>query len=362
MLVLGMEARRDGPGRPFETHYHKTPTHIFLHDLGNGSLEEIATKDRIAPFQTPALLLPDAGRMLVQVVRDEGGNLFSMNLDGSDAREFTKLGEGLPYGLSASPDGRRVAFHLAGPQGYQVLSSAADGSDRRLVAADPDLLYFGPTWSPDGEWLAFQGCRFKEDPGHDWADLWIARPDGSERRALTEGNALWFGASYGPKDRPGGGSNIPSWTRDGRILCSRRLPGSKVPWEFQPNRPDVDHFNRDFRPESASGGSEVCRIDPFATNEAAGAVERLTRSEPPVWDFRGVESPDGRVIAFCRAAVGESPALWTMRADGSGARRLTDGIDGSGADHPRWLPLGAGRVLEPTSVGRRSEPTRPFGL
>ena len=59
----------------------------------------------------PALLLSDE-RLLVQVVRDEGA-IFSMNLDGSDARAFTQLGEGLPYGLSLRPDGQRVAYHLA---------------------------------------------------------------------------------------------------------------------------------------------------------------------------------------------------------------------------------------------------------
>jgi TolB protein len=48
--------------------------------------------------------------------REIVGQIFSMNLDGTGAREFTRAGEGLPYGLSLSPDGRRVAFHLAGPK------------------------------------------------------------------------------------------------------------------------------------------------------------------------------------------------------------------------------------------------------
>ena len=47
-------------------------------------------------------------RILVQVVRNKVGQIFSMNLDGTDAREFTRAGEGLPYGLSLSPDGRRL--------------------------------------------------------------------------------------------------------------------------------------------------------------------------------------------------------------------------------------------------------------
>jgi TolB protein len=142
-IFLSMEARRDGPGRPFAEYYHKTPTHLWLYDLDRDSLSEITTRDRLAVFYTPALLVSDE-RLLVQVVRDQGGQVYSMNLDGSDARQFTRLGEGLPYGLNLSPDGRRVAYHLASPQGYQIWTSNSEGAERQLVAAHPEHLYFGP--------------------------------------------------------------------------------------------------------------------------------------------------------------------------------------------------------------------------
>jgi len=332
VIFLSMETRRDGPGRPFAEYYHKTPTHLWLHDLDRGTLAEIATRDRLAAFCTPALLVSDE-RLLVQVVRDQGGQIYSMNLDGSDAREFTRLGEGLPYGLSLSPDGQRVAYHLASPQGYQIWTSGLDGAERKLVAGHPDHLYFGPSWSPDGKWLLFQDCDFRADPGHDWCDLCLARPDGAEQRKLTEGQAMWFAATYGNPQKRGGGSNIAAWTHDGQILFPRRLPGSKVAWEFQPERPDTDHFNRDFKPESARGGVEICRLDPRTER-----LTRLTQPGPQVWDFRASASPDGRLIVFCRAETGGSPAVWVMEADGHGARPLTRGFEDQGADHPRWLP------------------------
>jgi TolB protein len=262
-----------------------------------------------------------------------------MNLDGTGAREFTRAGEGLPYGLSLSPDGRRLAYHLASPQGYQVWTCDTNGANRALVAAHPDHLYFGTSWSPDGEWLLYQDCHLRDDPGHDWSDICIGRPDGSGHRVLTSGQAHWFGAAYGDRENPGGGSNLPAWTRDGAILFSRRLPGAKVAWEFQAGRPDVDHFNRDFKPELARGGTEVWRLDP----RTGGAV-RLTRSEPQAWDFRPGESPDARHIVFCRAATGGSPALWMLDAGGGEPRELTRGLDGRGADHPRWLPLSSARA------------------
>jgi hypothetical protein len=332
ILFLSMEPRRDGPGKPFDQYYHRTPTHLWIHDLASGSLTEIAGRDRLAVFYTPQLLIGD-DRLLVQVVRDGGGQVFSMNLDGTGAREFTRPGEGLPYGFSLAPDGRRVAYHLASPSGYQIWTSDLEGGDRILVAAERGHLFFGPVWSPDGKWLAYQDCLHEQDPGHDGSDICLSRPDGSEKRLLTRGQSMWFAATYGDRQDHGGGSNMVAWTSDGAILFPRKLPGSKVPWEYQAGRVDTDHFNREFRPELARGGTEICRLD-----SRDGSVSPLTRSDPPVWDFRASESPDGKRIVFCRAATGGQPAIWVMDSDGRNGRRITMGIDDRGADHPRWLP------------------------
>jgi TolB protein len=280
---------------------------------------------------TPALLLGD-DRMLIQVVREKVGQIFSVRLDGSEAREFTHAGEGLPYGLSLSPDGRRIAFHLASPTGYQVWTSDVNGRQRQLVAADHNHLYFGTSWSPDGKSVLFVDCHYREDPGHDWADVCVAKADGSKHRVLTTGQAMWFAATYGDRETRGGGSNLPTWTRNGKILIPRRQLNSKVAWEYQPQRPDLDHFNRDYKPESARGGTQICRLDP-----RDGSCVPLTGHESGIWDFRAVESPDGRQIAFCRAATGEPPALWVMDSDGGNLRQLTKGWQHRGADHPTWL-------------------------
>jgi TolB protein len=255
-----------------------------------------------------------------------------MRLDGTDAREFTKAGEGMPYGLSLSPNGKRVAFHLASPQGYQVWTSDTAGADRVRIAADTDHLYFGTSWSPDGRWILYVDCLYRQDPGHDWCDVCIGRADGGQHRVLTRGQSMWFAATYGDAKTRGGGSNLPAWTRTGSILFPRRTPGAKVAWEYQAGRVDVDHFNRDYKPELARGGTEICRLDPRDGSETV-----LTHGDPPAWDFRASESPDGGHLVFCRAATGGAPAIWVADADGKNARQITRGFDDFGADHPRWL-------------------------
>ena len=109
-----------------------------------------------------------------------------------------------------------------------------------------------------------------------------------------------------------------------------------VAWEFQPNRPDVDHFNRDYKPDRARGGTVICRLDP-----ESGRMSDLTHSQPPVWDFRATQSADGRQIVFA-APTGSAPAIWVMDSDGGNAHEITRGRDNRGADHPQWLPANAG--------------------
>ncbi len=138
VLFFSMDPRRDGPGRPFDDFYHQTPTHIWVHDMDSGELTEIATKNRIAPYYGGGVLINDK-RILMQVARAKNAaQIFNMNLDGSDANEFTRDGEGFPYGLNISPDGKRVAFHIATPASYQAWVSDIDGSNRVRIAADPD--------------------------------------------------------------------------------------------------------------------------------------------------------------------------------------------------------------------------------
>lgn len=334
ILLLSMEERQDGPGRPFDQYYTLTKTHIWRGNPTTGALEELAVRERMAVFETPALLLPGDERMLIQVAKPGSGKIFNVRLDGSDPHEFTREGDGFPYGLSASPDGRRIAFHTAGPSphSYRIWTADSRGDGRILIAGDPAHLYFAPVWSPDGRSVLFQDCRHHEDPGHDWSGLCIAPAEGGPLQHVTDGQEAWFGATYGPADRKGGGSNVPQWMPDGSVVFSCRIPGSEVPWRYQSQRPDTDHFNRDYLPDQSKGGTYVCRIDP-----ASRARTALTTPIDGTWDFRVTPSPDGKTIAFCRCRTGGSPSLWIMNADGSSQVKLTDGFEATGADHPRWI-------------------------
>lgn len=324
-ILVSHETNAAWQSDPFQQ-YKQSRSHCWIWDMRSRQLTEILTKERLAPFYTAGLLLPGEERITVSVLREKE-QLYVMNLDGTGQVPITQPTE-YTYGTSLSPDGERLAFH----SNYQIYTARVDGSGRTKVAGGAKgLLYFSTSWSPDGEWLVYMVCDTKAEPGHDWCDIWIGRPDGTENRALTQGGAALFDAAHGARGNGAGGSNLPKWAPDGAgILYSRRRPGSKLPWEFNPKPARDDHFNRVFKPELAHGGTELVLVNP-----RNGEEQVLTQGP---WDFRGEWSPDGRNILFCRAETGGNAAIWLMDREGRHQRKLTQGVDGRGVDHPRWIP------------------------
>ncbi|MCC6536821.1 MAG: PD40 domain-containing protein, partial [Bryobacterales bacterium] len=233
---------------------------------------------------------------------------------------------------SLSPDGARFAFH----SNYRIHICRLDGAEQRELAAERGVIYFGSSWSPDGEWVLFQACDGRQDPAHDWSRIGIAGAAGkaSGVRWLTAPATAWFGASYGEPGNPGGGSNQPQWApgRPARVLFVRQISGSVTPWAYAAGRRDTDHFNRDYRPDAARGGTHLASVE-----VATGKESYLTPPRDGVWDFRPACSPDGRRVCFLRAPVGQAPELWVADARGGRPRALTRGVRGAGCEHPAWV-------------------------
>ena len=215
---------------------------------------------------------------------------------------------------SFSADGGRLAFvtNLSGLP--QVWTMPAAGGYPTLVTAFDDPVGF-VNWSPDGEWLAFNVA-----PGGGLNEqIYVARPDGTGLRRLTEG---------GKENNFLGG-----WTRDGRHLF------------FSSNRRDpavTDSYLLDVSTGQArmvaegkgfGGITDVSRDGRFAVltrvvsrgdnnlylvNLSDGAEALLTPHEGPGSFFGAQFSADGRAVYFGSNKERDLLALARVRLDEGG--------------------------------------------
>lgn len=309
----------------------------YRYDFISKSVQEINTPN---PFPLPGgtrYLRTDNSSEWVFTV-------YITDLDGGN-REDLYSSPGFGYGLSLNPDKTKLAFHITGTPGrnaYEIYVLDLKSKDLQLIISDPDYIHFGPEWSNDGQWLLYQRCAHIVDPGHDRSDVCLSRSDGSEQRVWTTGQSHWFAAAFGTQENHSSGSNRPVWSPDcSKIACALLLPDSSVAWQWAKDRPDTDHFNRDYHPEQAQGGTQVCIID-----VETGEITPISHDPTPTWNFRLAWSPDGKQIVFVRADLGCLGELWIMDADGSNKQFLTHGYRGAGVDYPSWQQFAVPSLVE----------------
>ncbi len=178
-------------------------------------------------------------------------------LAASETLSFT-VTEGTWMSLDISPDGQTIVFDLLGDLYTLPISG---GEATRIVGG----LSFEsqPVFSPDGSEIAFLSDRSGVE------NLWIAKADGSEPRAVTEDGPT--------RDRPQLMVS-PSWVEDGEyLLVSRARPPDRTAGVFLVHR---------------DGGSGV-RLGAAPPEPTPG-----TGGPPPLHRLGAVADRDGRWIYF----------------------------------------------------------------
>lgn len=232
--------------------------------------------------------------------RDLSGDLWSMQADGTGRIQLTSS-DG-PDGMPAwSADGTKIAF-ISGRNGQlELFTMNSDGSEQKrlttnVVTSTSAANDWDPTWSPDRSRVAFVHQDGYEFEGHD--QIHVINADGSARKNVTNTASGVF--------------RDPAWSPD----------GSKIAFT------------------SAMGTQGIGVMDPDGSNRRV--LNPGTASAEPSW------SPDGKKIAFSGFDV-EGTRIWTMDADGSNQKRITD----EPGEAPAWSPDGHWIVFErPGEDGR----------
>jgi len=216
---------------------------------------------------------PDATEIAYTGVRKGVAHIFVMDADGSGARALTS-GRANDTHATWSPDGKHLAFARDGD--IYVMSSG--GSDAKAIS-DVPAPESDPAWSPDGRWIAY----ISGTPGTPVQNLWLMRPNGTGRHALT---------------RQGGRAYTPGWSPDGRRIVFSMNLGGKL---FELFTIGVD-------------GKRLRRL-----------VGTTHDNFDPAW------SPDGSRIAYQ-----EERAIFTIAVDGGDVEKLTKNATNNLA--PAWSP------------------------
>lgn len=299
-------------------------------------------KEECANYE-PEIAKSEMGK-LGRIAFSNNGDIYTMNLDGSDETNLTAKeldGDFFNYAPAWSRDGKRIAF-ASDREGRDDLIHVmnADGTGlRRLNPGHPGVE--SPSWSPDGEKIAYTA-----DTGQEHFVLMVMNSDGTDsttvRRARVPGYInYWDWSPDGSRvvfteDRsPTGYGQTDTYAMNPDGTCVNRLteaPGNDLQATWSPDGEKIL-----FGSDREGGG--IYTMKPDGTDEARILKAPQELSEyAPVEEFRSAWSPDGKRIVWVGKYDGDTGSkIYVMNADGSGLNAIHSKLEM--APYVDWQPV-----------------------
>ncbi len=161
---------RDGDYAFFGSTANGKHVHRLTAEKGNTQAPEALL------FQGDPAWSPDGTKIVFDSRRDNTFHIYVMSSDGTGTRRLTDSNRE-DTRPTWSPDSRRIVFSRSGA----LYSVAATGGAATPLFALPGSAE-DPWWSPDGKWLAYD----YQAHGQAYREIWLAHPDGSGKRKLTD--------------------------------------------------------------------------------------------------------------------------------------------------------------------------------
>lgn len=243
---------------------NKGESSLYTMHIDGSELERITDNPTIV--MSPAWS-PDARRIAYVSYQTGAPALYVYDLKNHTTTRFASF-EGMNATPAWSPDGKSLALTLSKDGNPEVYIISLDGKTRDRLTHFSGI-DCSPTWAPNGFELAFTSDR-----------------SGSPQIYVTD-----VGASNARRITYEGGYNTsPAWSPEGDLIAFV----SRIDGRFQ-----------------------ICTVDPFGITTTI--LTEDGNNEHPAW------SPDGMHIVFSSTAGGNS-GIYIMNRDGSGKRRIFDGL------------------------------------
>jgi TolB protein len=245
----------------------------------------------VAPTVDAAVPGRDGLIAFTRSVFPESSQIYVVRPNGRGLRQLTHRRRGA-IAPAWSPGGKRIAFTAPGRLSpLHVFVKRLGGGVRQLTHGKDAFMQ--PTWSPDGRWIAAIRGRWVRGRSHE--SLVAVRADGSRIRVVFTGRELSL--------------EYPAWSPDGRSIAFVKT--------------DID----------LQGADPNIYVVP-AERGAARKIDRSDSQEQPDW------SPDGRLIAYSWGFGLGWDDIHVIHPDGTGDRALTDDVSIVGEGWPAWAPSG----------------------
>ena len=186
--------------------------------------------------------------------------------------------------LDLSPDGTYVVYSASEPNleedeaQYDLWRARWDGSEKRALTRTPDSDEYQAAYSPDGKWIAFLSDRGDEDAK---IQVWLMPADGGEAEVLTEFR---------------GGVSDFQWAPDSARLAVVADDPELAEGEEEPKQPKPIVIDRHYFKEDYVGWLTDKREHLYLFEIAGKKSTQLTKGasdeQLPAW------SPDGKQIAY----------------------------------------------------------------
>ena len=199
---------------------------------------------------------PDGARIVFDLL----GDIYTMPIAGSGSAAATRIAGGAAFDMQPrfSPDGKRIAFTSDRDGLWNIWTMDLDGKDAKQISRDKKWFINSPTWSPDGEYI-YARRHFVAQRSLGAGEIWMYHSAGpSDGLQVTE-------RVGSQKD-----NGEPDISPDGRYLYYSKdvTPGATFEYNKDPNSTIYAIMRRDLttgqerRAVSVQGGSVTPQVSP----------------------------------------------------------------------------------------------------